>query len=101
MGKGTFTISCPIGSYIDHKSALFGIINQDITEKKVCTQSAVDQNMGNNKNCSSFLMQSEMRDRLEQKCSGFKESCTISTKDLTKPPQDPEGTCGNDAFIFV
>jgi hypothetical protein len=36
MGKGTFTVSCPIGSYIKHDKALFGIINQDIPEKKVC-----------------------------------------------------------------
>jgi hypothetical protein len=64
-------------------------------------QSAVDVNMGSHKNCSSFLNEYEMRHRLAEHCSGYKESCTFSTKGLMKPPQSPTETCGNDAFMFL
>jgi hypothetical protein len=64
-------------------------------------QSAVDVNMGNHKNCSNFLNHFEITNRINTKCGGYKQDCTFSTKDITKPPQAKEGTCGNDAFMFV
>ena len=101
MGKGTFTISCPLESYIDYEHVVFGAVNADIPEKKVCMQSAVDVNMGNNKNCSNFLDHYEIRHRIATKCSGYKQDCTFDTRSITKPAQSPDGSCGNDAFMFV
>ena len=104
-----------MGSFIDSKNVIYGVMDQNINSQKFCTAAGINKEIKKEAakgktlyNCTQLVDNDRFKVQIEDKCKA-KNSCDLSLKDWWNPSLTTEedtlidgtGACNKKAIFFV
>ena len=123
ISKKVIDIKCPMGSFIDTKNVIYGVMDQRIHSSDWCTNAAIAKNeritnslatanQPKSKklyNCTNLIDNKNITTQIKDKCTG-KNSCDLNIREwwdtsltttATTFVTGKDGACNGNAFFFV